>query len=570
MAVELSVERYLRKHTELSEKKRPWNTHFERLAEAFLTRKRSFTSTISPGEFLYDDVFDNTGEHAAFTAASVFLSMLWPDSSRTFELKPVRELRGKPGVEKYFRFCTEQQRRYMDAPKAGLLIALQEFEIDMQVFGTAGIGAFDGAPGDDSTPVVFEAWGIKEMCISENAQGFVDQIYTLWPYTVRQVVEEYGKEEVHPDVLKAYSEGRGEERIEVLKVIEPRPILAQNGEKGVKGMPIRTVHIDVKNRKIMRESGYAEFPVAVGRMIKTIGEEMGRSPAMTALPDVGSLNALKEAIIVATEKQLDPPLAVLDDGRLGGGTIDTSAGALNVFNASGRLTGDKPVFPIFTVGEMQSAEKLEEKFKESIMQAFSLDRLLDLNNQTQMTAYETSVRNRMRGEALGAMFARQKMEVFTPLIERTFNILFRKGYFGPEAYGEDIPADVQAFIDAGKDVYEVEFISPAQRFMQSEKLQGIYEVAEFFSKMSVVPGMESIADNLDVDDMADNVVKYSGAPISVLRTDADRDAIRDGRRQAQEAQAQMAAAQQMSEVARNAGQAAMSFQGGGGGAAGKK
>ena len=564
---DLSIEKYLRKHAELSERKRPWNIHFQRLAEAFLTRKRSFTSTISPGEFLYDDVFDNTGEHAAFTAASVFLSMLWPDSSRTFELKPVRELKGKPGVEKYFRFCTEQQRRYMDAPRAGLLIALQEFEIDMQIFGTAGVGAFDGP--DESTPVVFEAWGIKEMCISENAQGFVDQIYTLWPYTVRQMLEEYGKENVHPDVVKAYSEGRGEEKMEVLKIIEPRSIVDQKPDTGVRGMPIRTVHIDVKNRVIMRESGYAEFPVAVGRMIKTIGEEMGRSPAMTALPDVGSLNALKEAVIVATEKQLDPPLAVLDDGRLGGGFIDTSAGALNVFNASGRLTGDKPVFPLFTVGEMQSAEKLEEKFKEAIMQAFSLDRLLDLNNQTQMTAYETSVRNRMRGEALGAMFARQKMEVFTPLIERTFNILFRKGYFSPEAYGEDIPADVQAFIEAGKDVYEVEFISPAQRFMQSEKLQGIYETAEFFSKMSVVPGMEAIADNLDLDETADFVVKYSGAPIAVLRTDADRDAIREGRRQAQEAQAKLAAAQQVSEVARNAGQASMAFQGGGGGAAGK-
>lgn len=559
-----STEKYLRKHSELSEKKRPWNIHYQRLAEAFLTRKRSFTSTISPGEFLYDDVFDNTGEHAAFTAASVFLSMLWPDSSRTFELKPVRELKGKPGVEEYFRFCTEQQQRYMDAPRAGLLIALQELQIDMQIFGTAGIGAFDGT--DESTPVVYEAWGIKEMCISENAQGFVDQIYTLWPYTIRQVVEEYGPENVHADVLKAYKEGRGEEKIDVLKVIEPRPMVAQKPDSGVRGMPIRTVHIDIKNKTIMRESGYAEFPVAVGRMIKTIGEEMGRSPAMTALPDVGSLNALKEAIIVAAEKQLDPPLAVLDDGRLGGGVVDTSPGALNVFNASGRLTGDKPIFPIFTVGEMQSAEKLEEKFKESIMQAFNLDRLLDLNNQTQMTAYETSVRNRMRGEALGSMFARQKMEVLTPLIERTFNILFRKGYFSAEAYGKDIPADVQEFIDAGRDAYEVEFISPAQRFMQSEKLQGIYETAEFFSKLSVVPGMETIADNLNVDEMADYVVKYSGAPVAVLNTDSDRDAIRDGRRQAQEAQAQMAAAQQMSEVARNAGQASMAFQGGGGGA----
>jgi hypothetical protein len=588
---DISVEKYLRRYNDMKTEKAPWNVHFQRLAETFLTRKQSFTSSISQGEFLYDDVFDNTGEHAAMQAASVFLSMLWPDSSRTFNINPVDELKGVPGVEEWFRFITRQTQRFMDKPQAGLLIALQEFQIDMQVFGTSGVGVFEGEDSD-SLPVVYEAWGVKNMCISENAQGFVDMIYTADMRTVRQIVEEYGLENVHATVSKAFQEGKYEDKFEVLKVLEPRSLAERGNGKGgmldgVKGMATRTLHIDVTHKKIMRESGYAEFPVAVGRAIKTIGEKYGRSPAMVALPDAGSLNALKEAIIVATEKQLDPPLYVLDDGRLGGGVIDTSAGALNVFNASGRLDMGKPIDALFTVGEMQSAEKLEEKFKEAISQAFGLDRLLDLNNQTQMTAYETSVRNRMRGESLGSMFSRQEAEVFTPLIERTFNILYRKGHFGVQATGflamarklwaqilgkpiTIIPPAVAAAIEAGLDVYEVEYISPAKRFMQSEKLQGIYEAAEFFAKMGAVPGFEEMADNLDMDDMADNVVKYSGAPISVLRTDSARDAIRKGRAEAQMAQAEMAAAQQMSETARNAGQAVQAFSGGGGGGAAGK
>jgi hypothetical protein len=253
-----------------------------------------------------------------------------------------------------------------------------------------------------------------------------------------------------------------------------------------------------------------------------------------------------------------------------------------VFNASGRLTGDKPVFPLFTVGEMQSADKLEEKFKESIAQAFGLDRLLDLNNQTQMTAYETSVRNRMRGESLGSMFSRQEAEVFTPTIERTFDILYRRGLLGVNAnrfvaaarrlwakiLGKPIqliPPAVQAAVEAGLDVYEVEYISPAKRFMQSEKLQGIYEAAEFFAKVGVVPGLEEIGDNLDIDDMARNVIKYSGAPASTARTMDAVKAIRSGRATAQEAAAKMEQMKAMAETARNAGQAAQSFSGGGAG-----
>ena len=577
------IEKYLARNAMLQARKDPWNAHFQRLAENFLNRKADFTSSIAPGDFLYKTTFDNTGEIAAMQSASVYMSMLWPDSSRTFVLRPVDEFKDEPGVEEHFRYATKQVQRYMDAPRAGLLPALQEFEIDQQVFGTAGVATLEGT--DESLPVVYEAWNIKGMRISENAQGFVDMIFYSDPKTVRQVVEDYGLENVSVIVAGLFAAGKYEEKVEVLKVIEPRALadrqiidkdgVVMGAKLGAMGMPIRTLHIDVANKKIMKEAGYQEMPVAVGRAIKTIGEEYGRSNAMMAMPDVLSMNALKEAIIRATEKQLDPPLGVLDDGRLGGGTIDTSAGALNVFNSSGRMTGDKPVFPLFTVGELQSAEKLMVSFKENITQAFGLDRLLDLNNSTQMTAFETSVRNRMRGESLGAPFARQIAEVFTPTIERTVSILYRKGLLGMRDSGliatlkttwarllgkpvHVIPKIVAAAIDAGLDVYEVEYISPAQRFMQSEKLQGIFTAAEFFQKMAIIPGFEPIADLVDVDAMGYDVIKYSGAPSTTGRVATEVKAIRKGRADAQAEMAKMEQMQKASEVARNAGSAMQS------------
>jgi hypothetical protein len=568
------IEKYLSRNQQLQSRKDPWNPLFQRLAEVFLNRKADFTSSIAPGDFLYKNTFDNTGEIAAMQAASVYMSMLWPDSSRTFVLRPVDEFKDAPGVEEHFRYATKQVQRYMDAPRAGLLPALQEFEIDQQVFGTSGVATLEN--DDESLPVVYEAWNIKGMRISENAQGFVDMIFYSDPKTVRQVVEDYKLENVSAVVRALYADGKYEEKVEVLKVIEPRALSDRQGKAGMLGMPIRTLHIDVANKTIMKEGGYQEMPVAVGRAIKTIGEELGRSNAMMALPDALSMNCLKEAIIRATEKQLDPPLGVLDDGRLGGGTIDTSAGALNVFNASGRMTGDKPVFPLFTVGELQSAEKLMVSFKENITQAFGLDRLLDLNNSTQMTAFETSVRNRMRGESLGAPFARQIAEVFTPTIERTVSILYRKGLLGMKDSGfiaslktawakilgkpvHVIPKIVSEAIEAGLDVYEVEYISPAQRFMQSEKLQGIFTAAEFFQKLAVVPGFEAVADLVDVDATGRDVIKYSGAPSTMARVKTEVDAIRKGRAEAQMEQAKMEQMKNASEVARNAGSAAQSM-----------
>lgn len=590
--MESPTNKFMAKWADLKRRKEPWNEMFQQVAEHLLTRKASFTDTLTPGEFLYKNVFDNTGEYALMQAASVYTAMLWPDSSRTFRVKSVPELVDGAGVEEYFNFCTNQLQRYFDLPAAGFLTALQEFEIDMQGFGNAGLGAFDGP--SERLPIVFEAWNIKGMCISENAQGFVDRIYYEDPKTIRQVVEDYSLENVHPEVREMYAAGKYDEPIAVLKIIEPRPmnerqIIDKDGvvmgmKGGILGMEVRTVHIDLKHKHIMRESGYEEMPVRVGRAIKTIGEEYGRSNGMTALPAVKSLNALNEAIIVATEKQLDPPLGLLDSGRLGGGVIDTSAGALNVFDNSGRMTGEKPVFALYTVGELQSAEKLKEAFKQDITQAFGLDRLLDLNNETQMTAFETSVRNRMRGESMGGNFSRQKSEVFTPLIQRGFNILYRKGLMGVvdsgitaairKAWGKIlgkpvmvVPKIVQDAIAEGLDVYEVEYISPAERFMQSEKLQGIFTAAEFFQKMATVPGCEDMLDVIELDDMARNVLTYSGSPSTMKRTLEAIKSIRKGRTEARAQQAKMEQLQQGAEAARNIGQTVQSFQGGAGGGA---
>lgn len=577
MAAEPTIQHYLSRYQELKAEKDPWLAHYQALAEVFLTRKAEFTNDITPGEFLQDNVFDNTAQFAAQTAASVFLSMLWPDSARTFVIRPVRRLRDQPGVEAYFKFVTEEMRTAMDNPRAGLGLALMEHFLEQQVFGTSGLGVFEGPEDDSSLPVVFDAWGIKTMLISESAQGFVDTVYFVRTRTARQIVQEYGQapDKIAKKVWECYNAGKLEEKFEILHVLEPK--IAQKGKIGVAAMKTRTVHIDMKNKVIMRTGGYQEMPVFIARMIKTIDEVYARSPAMTALPDAQSLNALTEGVIVAVEKQLDPPLGILDDGRLGGGVVDTSASALNVFNSSGRIGAEKPIFPLFTVGDIVGAEKQQERFEKKIMQAFSLDRLLDLNNATQMTAYETSIRDRMRGQSLGALFAREIAEVFTPAIERTFNVLYRSGRLGVERAGtfgkiqklwskilgtDDVivPDVIVKAAEAGLDIFEIEYISPAQRFMQSEKLQGILSVKDFLLEVGqIVPGM---LDNVDPDILFRHLANFAGAPSDVVRT---KDAVTDLRAamaQQQAAATQLQAAKETSEIGRNVSQSVAALGGG--------
>lgn len=532
---------YIERLKNLEARKRPWLSHFQTLGEIFNTRKADFTNVSSPGEFLQDAIFDNTPQFAAFLFSSVMNSMLWPDAARTFQLVPSRPLRGLPGVDDYFRAKTEVMHEAMDNSDANLQQALMEHLLDEGVFGTAGLGTFEGPDDDMSLPVRYESWDVKAMFITEGARGFVDTIYWREKRTVRQVFQEYGVGKRPRDRIssvvaeKAKSKNGLDDQIEVLKVLEPKT--PEKNKHGFAAMPYRGVHIDVDNKVVMREEGFNEQPVHVARIFKKSGEEYGRSPGMTALPDALSLNALTESTLVAAEKNLDPPLAVLDDGRLGGQVIDTSASAINVFNTSGRPANEKPIFPIQTVGEMNSAEKHIERLAQFVMQAFFLDRLLDLNNKTVMTAFETSIRNRLRGEATGSVFARVIAETLNPMIRRTYNILFRRGYFGEfedvsedgagaerrrrwkEITGKDpmrVPPPVRKAYEADLDVYEIEYISPARRFMQAEKLQGLFTAQDVVAALDpIYPGLKH---SVDPRVLMEQIYKFAGAPIESLRS----------------------------------------------------
>lgn len=330
-------------------------------------------------------------------------------------------------------------------------------------------------------------------------------------------------------------------------------------------MPIASIHIEICSRKIIKESGFEEMPVFVGRFIKVLGEKYGRSPAMVAMPDILEANATREAISIATEKQLDPPLAVYDDGSLGAGTIETSAGAINVFSVSGRINNGKPIEPLYTVGELQSSYNHIETLKESINNHFYLDRLLDFNNETRMTFGEAQLRNALRGQSLGTFYARQEMEVITPLIKRTFNILLKRGLFGVLQNSIEelellkrgirpiyIPEEIAQRILSGLDVYDLDFISPAKRTMQSEELQGTIETANF--AVGVAAAVPEILDNIDTDEMLRRIAKLSGADEDMLKDMQTVQSIRKARAEQQAQIMQLEQARQQSEIGRNVAQ----------------
>lgn len=512
-------------------KRSNWNQMYQILGEYVHQMKQNFQGQPASGEFLTSEIYDASGAFAASNSASALLGMLWPGSaSQAFELTQPDDLELTTELAQFYERMNNRTHRAFDDPKANLSLALDEYMLDQIVFGTSGVGVDAGT----DSKLLFKPYGVQEMYVANGANGKVSRLWLLFEWEVERVIQEYGEESVSEQTRKLYQDGKLQEKVCILHVVRPRK--EKKALYGKLAMPYEGLHLEYKNCHLLREDGYAEMPIPVGRFRRLNYEEYGRSPAMNALPDIKEANVLREAVIVATEKQLDPPLGVLDDGMLGGNVIDTSAAAINVFNASANLSGNSPVFPLVTVGDLNTAIARLESLQETIAQHFFIDRLLDFNNETQMTFGEAQIRDQRTNASMSAIYNRQISELFTPLIERGVAKLFRMGEYGVIRGSEEeaellvqgiepeyIPDDLAALLEQGKDIYKIVYKTKAANAAKAEEYIAIADITNFtLQAMQVDP---SLKHRLDLHESIKQLGVIRGLPVGILRQDDEVEAL---------------------------------------------
>lgn len=555
----------LHRFKELETEKQPWLPTWQLIGEYVMTRKQNFNSQVTQGEFLTGQIFDSTAANANHLMASSLIGALWPNGARTFKILPPDgmplEVSGTDEVKQFYERVTNKMVAAIDNAKSGFLTSLEEYMLDQGAFGISGMSALENDnPEEYDIPVKFNAIDAKKMAIDEGPDGFVDTVYIKREMTVKQIVQEYKIENVSEKVRERFKNGGLEEKVHVLHAIEPR-IDGVPGSFGSKDFPVASIHIEIESCHILKESGFKEMPVFVTRFWKAMNEKYGRSPAMEAMSDIMEANNLREALIIATEKQLDPPLVVDDDGSLGAKRVNTSAGAINVRRISGRMgdAGREPIRPLYTVGELKSTMERIAELREIIFNAFFIDRLLDLNNETRMTLGEAQIRNELRGQSLGTIYARQLAELFTPLVERAFNIMLERGFFGVVRGGledwvaqqmgqipEYIPDEIANIMLKGQDAFKVVFISPAARIMRSEELMGIQRTIQF--ALESAQAAPEILDNIDFDEVIRAIQDLTGAPSNIIKSRQAVFDIREARAQQQQQMLAMQAQQAQAEA----------------------
>ena len=527
MTPEQIVKRVDQLHTE----RQNYANFWQDVAKYCLPRKAYITRIKSPGSKYDYDVYDSTAMQSNLVLAAGLHSYLTNPNSRWFSLRVQDEELNKNVEVKEWLSDTEE-RMYNALNASNFNQQIHELYIDLGVFGVACMYEED----DEENDVRFYSRDIVEIYLCENEKEKIDTVFRKFILTARQANEKWGK--AAGDVVKNFMDKKDYDKpVQFIHAVMPRYDRDVAKEDAL-NMPFKSIYIEVSKKHLISEGGYNEFPYFTPRFNKNSGEVWGSSPAMVGYSDIKMVNEMCKVLIRAAQKVVDPPLVLPHDGYLL--PIKYGPGALN-FRLKG--SAQDKIEPLITNVNLPIGLEIIENYRTTIKKNYFVDLFLLLADPARkdMTATEVMQRVEEKMLILAPVLGRLMNEFLDPLINRTFNILWRKNKLMP-------PPEVLQGI-----LYTIEYISPLARAQKLDQMKSINNFLTLVGQMALVK--PEVLDNINQDNIVMDIQQLYGVNPKYIRDKEEVKLIRDQRAQAIQAQQEMAMIQQGADIVKTGAEA---------------
>ena len=504
----------------LKTQRQNWESHWQEVADYMQPRKADVTKSRSKGDKRTELIFDGSPLQSVELLSASLHGMLTNPSTPWFSLKfKDQGMEGEDEAKAWLESATEVM--YSAFNQSNFQQEIFELYHDLITFGTAAMFIEE----DDEDNLKFSTRHINEIYISENDKGRIDTVFRKFRISARAAIQKFGNVSTH---IAVTAKKDPYEEVEILHAVYPRSDFNPT-KQDKENMPFESIYMDADSGDELSVSGFKEFPFVVPRYLKASHEIYGRSPAMTALPDVKMLNEMSKTIIKSAQKQVDPPLLVPDDGFML--PVRTVPGGLNFYRAG---TRDR-IEPLNIGANNTLGLNMEEQRRNSIRNAFYVNQLM-MQDGPQMTATEVIQRNEEKMRLLGPVLGRLQSELLKPLIDRAFAILMRRNLF----------AQAPDFL-SGQEI-EIEYVSPLAKAQKSTELSSIMRAVEILGSLSNVA---PVFDHINMDKLVRHLTGIVGVPQKILKPQAEINAERQQAAQQQEQQQQMQQMQQVAQAGRD-------------------
>jgi hypothetical protein len=159
--------------------------------------------------------------------------------------------------------------------------------------------------------------------------------------------------------------------------------------------------------------------------MKVAGEIYGRGPLITALPDIKTLNKVKELVLKNASLAISGVYTAADDGVLNPATVKIIPGAIIPVARNGGPQGES-LKPLPRAGDFNVSQIIINDLVTNIKRIL-LDESLPPDNMSARSATEVVERMKELSQNLGSAFGRLINETMIPLVSKTLQVMDERG-----------------------------------------------------------------------------------------------------------------------------------------------
>ncbi|HCI8071319.1 TPA: phage tail protein [Klebsiella pneumoniae] len=522
MAAETLKEQLQKQQAQLTNDRSSFDPHWRELSDFINPRGSRFLVTdVNRDDRRNTKIVDPTATLAARTLSSGMMSGITSPARPWFKLAtPDPDMMDYGPVKLWLEVVQRRMNEVFN--KSNIYQSLPLLYASLGNYSTGAMAVLE----DDSDVIRTMMFPIGSYYMANSARGSVDTCFRKFSMTVRQLVMEFGLNNVSDSVKGMWGSGNYESWIEVIHAVYPN-IDRDTAKLNSKNKPVKSVYYEVggDSDKLLRESGFDEFPIMAPRW-EVNGEDVYGSscPGMIALGQVKALQLEQKRKSQLIDKATNPPM--VGPSSLRNQRVSLLPGDITYID---QVTGQDGFKPAYLVNP-NTADLLADiqDTRQIINSAYFVDLFMMLQNiNTRSMPVEAVIE--MKEEKLlmlGPVLERLNDECLNPLIDRTFSIMARKNLLPP-------PPDVLQGMPL-----RIEYISVMAQAQKSIGLSSLSSTVGFIGQLA--QAKPEALDKLNVDQAIDAFAEMSGVSPTVIVPQEQVEQVREQRAQQQQQQQMVA------------------------------
>jgi hypothetical protein len=413
-------------------------------------------------------------------------------------------------------------KRWLNASNKTFISEIFKSNFDTEILQGFGELSYIGTAGTFSEwfegGLNYKTQHISQMWFDVDARGRVNVVFVEIPLNARQIIDEFGADNVPERILKSEQNSENTSFNVVQCCMknphhDPESILQEHRE-------YISTYMLREGEAHLRTDGYSTFPFSIARLYKAKNEMYGRSCYMESSQTISLHNDERYTLIRGAKNRADPPWIEAADSNTR--HIRTNSISRVIYDPSAMGGPPQQMDIKSDVGITLEMLQMDRQFVE---RAFYIDVFNPILDQKNMTAYETRQRMIIGLARLTSALKKWQAEYAIPLFSRSWDLCAMKGKF------PDMPEELE-----GKEI-KFNFLSRASLALKEIEAMGILDVIE--KSMAVAEVNPDILDNINFDEVIRILAEVNNVPNSVLRSKAEVEEMREARAQAQAKQQQI-------------------------------